>query len=205
MPPNTPGGNGDDNGDDDNDHSGTTKVPSPTAISTRSEITVSDCLISCTTYTTEGNSVTAGCNTICTSTHTGCSVTGITITTSTEAYSATGGAYTKYPKNVLDLPEPSADNDDYTGGDPNESDDAEPVINSGFSGMAKRASPQKVEVLGPAGQECKMQKVLKYPRVYRRRKTDELGTNTIKQSQVQGQSLVYHETTYRRYLYRGAG
>ncbi|KAF7557793.1 hypothetical protein G7Z17_g409 [Cylindrodendrum hubeiense] len=80
-----------DDGDDDNNStqdeaSETTEVSSTCT----EQVTASDCLVACTTYTGVGADPTPECITTCTRTQTGCSATGITTTTSVEACSATG-------------------------------------------------------------------------------------------------------------------
>src|SRR5262249_47505922 len=76
--------------DDGDDSSSSTTQSSSTCTD---EVTASDCLIACTTYTGTADATrTPDCTTTCTKTHTGCSATGVTSTTSTEACSATGGA-----------------------------------------------------------------------------------------------------------------
>ncbi|RSL48530.1 hypothetical protein CEP54_012877 [Fusarium duplospermum] len=71
-------------GDDDDDKSSTACSETATA---------SDCLVSCTTITRALDAeITPECTTTCTKTHTGCSVTGVTSTTTeVDGCSATGG------------------------------------------------------------------------------------------------------------------
>ncbi|KAJ4258418.1 hypothetical protein NW757_002984 [Fusarium falciforme] len=73
-----------DDDDDDDDKSSTACSETSTA---------SDCLVACTTYTGPVDAeITPDCTTTCTKTHTGCSVTGVTSTTTeAEGCSATGG------------------------------------------------------------------------------------------------------------------
>ncbi|KAF7556664.1 hypothetical protein G7Z17_g1206 [Cylindrodendrum hubeiense] len=94
TPPNTPDSEkGDDDGDNNNS-SNTEDDQSSTEESTTStcteEVTASDCLVACTTYTGETDPSANECTTWCTQTHKGCSATGITSTTEVEACSATG-------------------------------------------------------------------------------------------------------------------
>ncbi|CAF3465515.1 unnamed protein product [Fusarium graminearum] len=75
------GEDGDDD-DDDDDKSSTTCTD---------KATVTDCFVACTTYTgPAGVSVTPECQTTCTKTHTGCSVTGTTTTSSAAACGPSG-------------------------------------------------------------------------------------------------------------------
>ncbi|RMJ17640.1 hypothetical protein CDV36_002686 [Fusarium kuroshium] len=73
-------------GDDDDDNDKSSTACSETA-------TASDCLVSCTTVTGALDAeITPECTTTCTKTHTGCSVTGVTSTTTeVDGCSATGG------------------------------------------------------------------------------------------------------------------
>ncbi|KAM0427827.1 hypothetical protein ACHAPT_007284 [Fusarium lateritium] len=72
-------------GDDDDDNKSSTACSET--------LTATDCLVACTTYTgAEDALITPECTTTCTKTHTGCSVTGVTsTTTSAEGCDATGG------------------------------------------------------------------------------------------------------------------
>ncbi|KAL2678603.1 hypothetical protein Neosp_009352 [[Neocosmospora] mangrovei] len=74
-----------DDGDDDDDDKSSTACSET--------VTASDCLVACTTYTGPADAeITPDCTTTCTKTHTGCSVTGVTSTTTeAEGCSATGG------------------------------------------------------------------------------------------------------------------
>lgn len=93
--------------DDDDDDSSTSEEASSTCTE---EVTASDCLVACTTYTEETDATrTPDCTTTCTRTYTGCSVTGVTSTTSAEACDATGEnctTCTRWPG--LDSPDPDA-------------------------------------------------------------------------------------------------
>ncbi|KAF7558912.1 hypothetical protein G7046_g5249 [Stylonectria norvegica] len=65
------------------------------ASSCTEDITASDCIVACTSYTNlDASETTADCDTSCYNTQTGCSVTGVTSTTAAEACSATGGGGT---------------------------------------------------------------------------------------------------------------
>ncbi|KAH7231987.1 hypothetical protein B0J15DRAFT_555380 [Fusarium solani] len=87
-PPKTPHEHGNDDEDEDEDD----KTKSSTASRTcTEEVTASDCLVACTTYTGPADSsITPECTTTCTKTHTGCSVSGVTSTTSAEACGPSG-------------------------------------------------------------------------------------------------------------------
>ncbi|KAH7140182.1 hypothetical protein B0J13DRAFT_477205 [Dactylonectria estremocensis] len=83
--------------DDSDDTSKSDEVSSATSSTCTEEVTASDCLVACTTYTGPADaSATPECTTTCTKTHTGCSVTGVTSTTSAEACSATGDGACDY-------------------------------------------------------------------------------------------------------------
>ncbi|KAF4959100.1 hypothetical protein FGADI_1978 [Fusarium gaditjirri] len=70
----------DEDGDDEDDED------SSSSVTCSERATVTDCFVSCTTYTgPAGESITPSCSTTCTETHTGCSVTGATTTSSTQA------------------------------------------------------------------------------------------------------------------------
>ncbi|RSL52469.1 hypothetical protein CEP54_010891 [Fusarium duplospermum] len=73
--------------DDDEDDNSTSKEENSTSCT--EPITASDCLVSCPTQGPDTEQ-TPECTTTCTKTHTGCSVTGVTSTTSAEDCSATG-------------------------------------------------------------------------------------------------------------------
>ncbi|KAH7161116.1 hypothetical protein EDB81DRAFT_621808, partial [Dactylonectria macrodidyma] len=95
IPPNTPGGEGGDDDGDDNDNSSRTdddqsSTEEATTSTCTEEVTASDCLVACTTYTGQADTSANECTTWCTQTHTGCSATGITSTTEVEACGATG-------------------------------------------------------------------------------------------------------------------
>ncbi|UZP32215.1 hypothetical protein NXS19_000031 [Fusarium pseudograminearum] len=75
---------GEDNDDDDDDDKSSSTTCTDKA-------TVTDCFVACTTYTgPAGASVTPECQTTCTKTHTGCSVTGTTTTSSAAACGPSG-------------------------------------------------------------------------------------------------------------------
>ncbi|KAG8674092.1 hypothetical protein FPOAC1_000055 [Fusarium poae] len=77
------GENDDDNDDDDDDESSSTTCTD--------KVTVTDCFVACTTYTgPAGETVTPECQTTCTRTQTGCSVTGTTTTSSAAACGPSG-------------------------------------------------------------------------------------------------------------------
>lgn len=137
------GGDGDDDGDDD-DHK-TSEIESSTAASTCTvEMTASDCVVACTTYTGPSEASAAPeCSTTCYSTYTGCSVTGITSTTSTEACSATGGAACLTCRKPLDDDDQPDDDDDQPDDDDDQPDDNEiPSI--------KRANFKRTQIEGTA-------------------------------------------------------
>ncbi|KAL4726664.1 hypothetical protein ACLX1H_005552 [Fusarium chlamydosporum] len=77
------GEDGDDDDDDDDDDSSSSTCTD--------KATVTDCFVACTTYTgPAGETLTPDCQTTCTKTHTGCSVTGTTTTSSAAACGPSG-------------------------------------------------------------------------------------------------------------------
>ncbi|KAF4991477.1 hypothetical protein FGRMN_7788 [Fusarium graminum] len=87
TPPDT-SGNDDDGDDDDEDKSSSTTCTD--------KVTVTDCLVACTTYTgPAGSTITPECTTTCTKTQTGCDVVGTTTTSSAAACGPSGNSSCK--------------------------------------------------------------------------------------------------------------
>lgn len=137
MPLNIPSSKGDNNKDNNNNYFSTIKVPLLIAISIYSKITISKYLISYTTYTIEGNFITTNCIIIYISTYTSYSIIRITIITFTKAYSIIRGAYINYLKNILNLPKPNIDNNNYISSNPNKLNNKELVNSLGLNYIAK--------------------------------------------------------------------
>ncbi|KAF4457928.1 hypothetical protein F53441_281 [Fusarium austroafricanum] len=88
SPPTTSESGEDGDDDDDDDKSSSTTCTD--------KVTVTDCFVACTTYTgPAGETVTPECQTTCTATHTGCSVTGTTTTSSAAACGPSGDSECK--------------------------------------------------------------------------------------------------------------
>ncbi|KAJ4252300.1 hypothetical protein NW762_010897 [Fusarium torreyae] len=84
TPPNTESDGDDDDDDDDDDDE-------KSSATCTDKVTVTDCFVACTTYTgPAGDTITPDCQTTCTKTHTGCSVTGVTTTSEAAACGPSG-------------------------------------------------------------------------------------------------------------------
>ncbi|KAJ3547886.1 hypothetical protein NM208_g1284 [Fusarium decemcellulare] len=132
--------NEDDNDDEDEDDEEEEQSSSTTCTDT---ITASDCLVSCPTEDSNGE---AECTTTCTKTHTGCSVSGVTTTTSAQECSATGGSCSTCQKDIFvvnDNEEPELVLDD------------DSVLQKRAT-LGKRTVPEKITSLG--GGICTLQK-----------------------------------------------
>ncbi|KAK7425776.1 hypothetical protein QQZ08_007752 [Neonectria magnoliae] len=147
-------------GDDDPDNSSTkddeTETSETESSTCTEEVTASDCLVACTTYTGSADAtLTPECTTTCTRTQTGCSVTGTTSTTSAEACSATGDGACLNCAEERGLVENPDDSDNPT--DPDDSGEIE------TGSLRKRGKAAKLKTLGTDSSICTLNKNVAYP------------------------------------------
>ncbi|KAF5007216.1 hypothetical protein FDECE_6450 [Fusarium decemcellulare] len=133
----------DDEDEDDEDDEEDEEEEQSSSTTCTDTITASDCLVSCPTDDSNGE---AECTTTCTKTHTGCSVSGVTTTTSAQECSATGGSCSTCQKDIFVV---------------NDNEEAELVLDDDSVlqkrvTLSKRGDPEKVTSLG--GGICTLKK-----------------------------------------------
>ncbi|KAH7141486.1 hypothetical protein B0J13DRAFT_59764 [Dactylonectria estremocensis] len=147
--------------DDGDDSSSTDQASETTAASSTctEEVTASDCLVACTTYTGPGADPTPDCTTTCTKTQTGCDVTGVTSTTSAEACSATGDDSCLNCAEEENLVDWEADPEDP---DFQKRSEYSPSL-GGHHSLKKRSPAAVVTKLGDPALGCSFTKLVQYP------------------------------------------
>ncbi|KAF5657026.1 hypothetical protein FHETE_10675 [Fusarium heterosporum] len=141
TPPDT-SANGDDDNDDDDDED---KSSSTTCTD---KVTVTDCLVACTTYTgPAGSTITPDCTTTCTKTQTGCDVVGTTTTSSAAACGPSGNSSCKSceRKLVLDT-DPGEDSEQNSEQEPEDEtdDDTEQLQRRGLAKRVATDTPKNI-------------------------------------------------------------